>query len=76
MCDVFLQGSFYDGRMRDGKLQTLAYSGEIEGIPVVLLRPDWQATNLFQGDQIYGGSYNELEAYLFFSRSSFSQAHT
>lgn len=39
-----------------------------EGVPVILLRPDWGATNIFQGDRIYGGSYNETEAYLYFSR--------
>ena len=36
---------------------------------MLLLRPDWHACNLFKGSRIYGGSYNELEAYLSFSRA-------
>ena len=63
----------HDGQMQQGSLRTSATRGSIEGIPMVLLRPDWGATNLFQGDRIYGGSYNELEAYLFFSRSDSSK---
>ena len=63
-----VQGSFFDGQVRTGSLRTSAFSGRIEGIPVILLRPDWAATNLFQGGRIYGGSYNETEAYLYFSR--------
>ena len=36
---------------------------------MVLLRPaDWDGCNLFRGSRIYGGSYNELEAYLYFCR--------
>ena len=36
---------------------------------MVLLRPaDWDGCNLFRGGRIYGGSYNELEAYLYFCR--------
>lgn len=62
------QGSFFDGRIQQSSLRTSAYSGEVDGIPVILLRPDWPATNLFQGSRIYGGSYNETEAYLYFSR--------
>ena len=38
-------------------------------LQVVLLRPaDWDGCNLFRGGRIYGGSYNELEAYLYFCR--------
>ncbi|CAI5960805.1 unnamed protein product [Closterium sp. NIES-65] len=44
-----------------------AFSGEISGVPVVLLKPE---NHFFRGGRIYGGSYNELEAYLFFSRAS------
>ena len=37
------------------------------GVPVVLLRPaDWSSCGLFRGPRIYGGSYNETEAYLYF----------
>lgn len=49
-----------------------AWRGKIEGCPVVLLRPDWDATgsNMFRGGAIYGGSYNETQAYLTFCRAS------
>ena len=62
------QGRMVDGNMRTESLRTLAFRAKIDGVPVVLLRPDWGASNLFRGDRIYGGSYNELEAYLYFSR--------
>ena len=66
-----MQGSLFDGELRQGSLKMSAFSGKIDGIPVILLRPDWSATNLFQGSRIYGGSYNETEAYLFFSRQAY-----
>lgn len=43
-----------------------AYRGVVSGIPVVLIEP---SNHFFKGQQVYGGSYNELEAYLFFSRA-------
>lgn len=50
-------------------LRTSAFTGQIDGVPVLLLRPaDWDACSLFRGGRIYGGSYNELEAYLYFCR--------
>ena len=49
-------------------LRTTMYGGRIEGIPVLLVRPDWARSAIFKGGAIYGGSYNELEAYLYFSR--------
>ena len=58
----------WDGQMRLGSLRTQAFRGRIDGIPVILFRPDWRECNIFQGNRIYGGSYNELEAYLYFSR--------
>ena len=54
--------------MQPGSLRMSAFRGRIDGIPVLLLRPDWGQSNLFKGSRIYGGSYNELEAYLAFSR--------
>lgn len=42
------------------------HSGLIAGVPVLLLKPE---NHFFLGGRIYGGSYNELEAYLFFSRA-------
>ncbi|XP_019249227.1 PREDICTED: uncharacterized protein LOC109228554 isoform X2 [Nicotiana attenuata] len=43
-----------------------AYRGEVSGVPVILIEP---SNHFFKGTNIYGGSYNELEAYLFFSRA-------
>lgn len=53
-------------------LRTLAFTGSIDGVRVALLRPDWEATGspLFRGGRIYGGSYNEVEAYLYFCRAA------
>lgn len=51
-----------------GSLRTSAFSGTIDGIPMLLLRPDWNCSKLFQGTRVYAGSYNETEAYLYFSR--------
>ena len=65
---LYTQGRVWDGVFQTGVLRTQAFRGTIEGIPVVLLRPDWASCNLFRGSAIYGGNYNELEAYLYFSR--------
>ena len=46
------------------QLGVSAFSGRLDGIDVLLLRPDWNKTNLFRGGRIYGGSYNETEAYV------------
>ena len=54
--------------MQTEMLRTSAWTGEIEGVPVILLRPDWGVSSLFRGGAIYGGSHSELEAYLYFSR--------
>ncbi|XP_059283448.1 uncharacterized protein LOC132037033 isoform X1 [Lycium ferocissimum] len=43
-----------------------AYRGEVSGVPVTLIEP---SNHFFKGTNIYGGSYNELEAYLFFGRA-------
>ena len=63
-----MQGRVWDGRMQTEVLRTSAWTGEIEGVPVTLLRPDWHVSSLFRGGAIYGGSHSELEAYLYFSR--------
>ena len=62
------QGTQFDGQMHMGSLRTALFSGRIDGIPVLLVRPDWGCTNIFQGGRVYAGSYNETEAYLYFSR--------
>lgn len=66
------KGRVYDGKLTMGSLKTLVYSGSIAGCPVLLVRPDWEATgtDLFRGGRIYGGSYNEAEAYLYFCRAA------
>ncbi|KAG6698022.1 hypothetical protein I3842_08G000600 [Carya illinoinensis] len=54
--------SYHDGNW----VPTTAYRGVVSGIPVIFIEP----SNLFfKGQYVYGGSYNELEAYLFFSRA-------
>eukprot|EP00891_Asterochloris_glomerata_P000624 jgi/Astpho2/624/fgenesh1_pm.00013_%23_17_t len=63
------KGRVWDGRMQTETLRTSAWTGEIEGVPVTLLRPDWGRSSLFRGGAIYGGSHSELEAYLYFSRA-------
>lgn len=54
--------SYHDGNW----VPTNAYRGVVSGIPVVFIEPSNQ---FFKGQNVYGGSYNELEAYLFFSRA-------
>ena len=63
----------YEGEsMYHSNLYFEAWRGKIEGCPVILLRPDWDVTgsNMFRGGAIYGGSYNETQAYLTFCRAS------
>lgn len=63
------KGYVWDGVMQCGYLRTAVYRGVIGGVPVILLRPaDWDSCNLFRGGRIYGGSYNEMESYLYFCR--------
>ena len=55
--------------LQNGSLKTSVFRGVIGGIPVVMVRPaDWNTCNLFRGTRIYGGSYNEMESYLYFCR--------
>lgn len=42
------------------------YRGKVSGITVLFIQPE---NHFFKGPRIYGGSYDELEAYLFFSRA-------
>ena len=52
-------------------VSTSMFTGTIGGCNVILLRPAAkERMNLFVGGRIYGGSYNELEAYLYFCRAS------
>jgi len=65
------KGTNWDGETRVVGLRTSCYSGVIGGCKVLLLRPtDSKSSNIFKGGAIYGGSYNELEAYLYFCRAS------
>ncbi|KAI3425281.1 hypothetical protein D9Q98_009048 [Chlorella vulgaris] len=63
------KGATRHGQFSLNALRTQVWTGRIEGCPVLLIRPDWNQTNLFRGGRIYGGSYNEAEAYLYFSRA-------
>ncbi|GMP36671.1 hypothetical protein CsSME_00008723 [Camellia sinensis var. sinensis] len=54
--------SYHDGNW----IPTNAYRGLVSGIPVVFIEPK---NHFFKGQYVYGGSYNELEAYLFFTRA-------
>lgn len=53
---------YYDGNWASVN----AYRGVVSGIPVIFIEP---SNHFFKGKFVYGGSYNELEAYLFFSRA-------
>jgi len=65
------KGMKWDGENVVSMMKTSAYSGNIGGCDVILLKPhDDMNSNIFKGGAIYGGSYNELEAYLYFSRAS------
>lgn len=54
--------SYHDGSW----MPTNAYRAVASGIPVILIEP---TNRFFKGQRIYGGSYDELEAYLFFCRA-------
>ena len=57
--------------MKLGSLRTSVFWGKIAGVPTYLIRPaDYNDCNIFRGNRIYGGSYNELEAYLYLCRAS------
>ena len=65
------KGTKWDGENVVSMMKTSAYSGNIGGCDVILLKPHEETnSNIFKGGAIYGGSYNELEAYLYFSRAS------
>ncbi|PIN02883.1 Starch synthase [Handroanthus impetiginosus] len=59
---VSTYNSYFDGSW----VPTNVYRGLVSGIPVVFIEP---SNHFFKGQSVYGGSYNELEAYLFFSRA-------
>eukprot|EP00878_Enallax_costatus_P007835 GHUV01008200.1.p1 GENE.GHUV01008200.1~~GHUV01008200.1.p1 ORF type:complete len:443 (+),score=115.21 GHUV01008200.1:311-1639(+) len=65
------KGYTWDGLFQIGALKTAVFRGVIGGVPVILIRPsDWNSCNLFRGGRIYGGSYNEMESYLYFCRAA------
>ena len=63
----------WDG-VRETRLQNMStsmHTGVIGGCNVILLKPaSKEGSNIFVGGKIYGGSYNETEAYLYFCRAS------
>ncbi|KAL4205256.1 hypothetical protein AMTRI_Chr01g136420 [Amborella trichopoda] len=62
LCEDGTYKSFHNGNW----VSIRAYRGAVSGIPVILIQP---SNHFFKGPSVYGGSYNELEAYLFFSRA-------
>lgn len=56
----------YSSYHRGGWIPLTVYRGTVFGVPVLFLEP---SNHFFKGSRIYGGSYDELEAYLFFSRA-------
>jgi starch synthase len=67
------KGEYWDGVMQHGNLPSSVHSATVDGIPVLLVAPqNRDQCNLFKGDRIYGGSYNETEAYLYFCRCALS----
>eukprot|EP00775_Hariotina_reticulata_P004742 gene4742-4992_t len=65
------KGISWDGAIQVSSLRTAVFRGVIGGVPVILIRPaDWNSCNLFRGGRIYGGSYNEMESYLYFCRAA------
>ncbi|GFP84465.1 probable starch synthase 4 chloroplastic/amyloplastic [Phtheirospermum japonicum] len=54
--------SYFDERW----VPTNVYQGVVLGISVVFIEP---LNQFFKGQSVYGGSYDELESYLFFSRA-------
>jgi starch synthase len=55
-------------------VKTQAWAGRVDGVRVLLLRPDWAAPGggggLFRGARVYGGGYPEVQAYLYFCRAA------
>ena len=65
------KGRYQDGETRYFNFRTTAMRGRVNGIDVILLKPhDDERSNIFQGSKIYGGSYDEREAYLYFCRAA------
>lgn len=59
-------GEEYNSFHRGGWVNLQVFWGVVSGVPVLFFKP---ANHFFKGSRIYGGSYDELEAYLFFSRA-------
>ncbi|XP_024542597.1 uncharacterized protein LOC112350504 isoform X1 [Selaginella moellendorffii] len=62
----FSPGESYSSYHNGNWISVQVYRGKIAGVSVLLVQPKNQ---FFKGSSIYGGSYDELEAYLFFSRA-------
>lgn len=59
---------YFDCTYRGGTVGVRVVTARVHGVRVVRLIP--QGVNYFQGGRIYGGGYNEMEAYLFFCRAA------
>ena len=51
------KGQVWDGQYTIDHIQTQVFTANVEGCKVILLRPDWNQSNVFRGGQVYGGSY-------------------
>lgn len=71
-CDIDVpKGKFWDNQLTMSSLRTSVFSARVQGCPMYLVRPaDQNSCNIFRGGRIYGGAYNEMEAYLYFCRAS------
>lgn len=63
--DLVLADS-YNSYHRGDWVPIQVWRGKVTGVPVLFIDPQ---NHFFKGPGIYGGSYDELEAYLFFSRA-------
>ena len=60
------KGTKWDGENVVSMMEMSAYSGNIGGCDVILLKPHEETnSNIFKGGAIYGGSYNGSSVFIF-----------
>lgn len=62
-----LEVESYSSYHRGSWIPVKAFQGKVAGVPVLLIQPN---NHFFKGPAIYGGAYDEMEAYLFFCRAT------
>ena len=77
-CDIDVPKGFqFDGKLSIENVKTSIHRGTISGCEVILIRPESQnCQHIFKGGAIYGGGYNEIEAYLYLCRSALEYLKT